>query len=254
MLSPDEAGQATAGVRGLLPNNDNDHHQDLTAVLSIDHPLAARYLFEKLRYSSFNLVPYANELSLPLSCVIVVDNDKPFTLLRKQIRDLSRVSDRSVLLISEPLSVESLCALVLLGLKGFVLYDDIDRSLPEAIRALSIGNLRLPSAVVSQAIAIRGKSSQFDTEADLKLTRSEIALIRVLRTGRPSNKELAAALNISERTVKFHLSNVFRKLGVLDRYSLTDKLMATVNRGVVLEEWEEAEEIGSVAGAASITA
>ena len=235
----------------FLPDNNGQHQP--TAVLSIDHPLAARYLFEKLQHSSFNLVPYANVLSLPLSCVIVVDTDRQFALLRKQIRDLSSVSNHSVLLISEPLSLEFLCGLVLLGLKGFVLYDDIDRSLTEAIRALSRGNLRLPSAVVSQAIAIRGKRSGFDNNTDLKITRSETALIRVLSMGRLSNKELADALNISERTVKFHLSNLFRKLEVHDRYSLTDKLTATVNLGAFLGDWE-AEGIGVHDRAAPITA
>jgi DNA-binding NarL/FixJ family response regulator len=231
----------------------NDNEQDKpTAALSIGHPLAARYLFEKLQHC-FNLVLDTNVLSSSQSFVIVLDNDRPSTLLRKQIRDLSRVPNHSLLLISEPLPLECLCALVLLGLKGFVLYDDVDRSLPEAIRTLSTGNLRLPSAVISQAIAIRAKSSAWDHETDLRLTRAETALIKVLRTGRLCNKELATALNISERTVKFHLSNVFRKLGVHDRYSLADSLRASANRRVILEE-SEAEEIRGVAGAASTIA
>lgn len=238
-------------MRELLPNNTDQHKP--TAVLSVGHPLVARYLFEKFQSSSFNLVPYADALPLPVSCVIVVDNNRPFALLRKQIRDLSRASNHSVLLISDPLSLESLCTLVLLGLKGFVLYDDIDCSLTEAIRVLSAGNLRLPNAVVSQVIAIRGKRSRFDPNADLRLTRSETALIRVLRAGRLSNKELGAALNITERTVKFHLSNLFLKFEVHDRHSLAEKLSALANRGGLPVEWE-AEENGVIADAAATTA
>lgn len=251
MLSPDEARQATADICGFLPNN-NDQHKP-TAVLSVGHPLAARYLFEKLQYSSFNLVPYANVLSLRVSCVIVVDNNGPFASLCKQIRNLSRDSNHSVLLISDPLSLESLCALVLFGLKGFVLYDDIDSSLTEAIQAVSMGNLQLPGAVVSQVITIRGKRFRFDHNADLGLTRAEIALTRVLRMGRLSNKELATALNISERTVKFHLANLFLKFEVHDRHGLADALRAAVNRGSLPGEWQ-VEENGVIAVAAPITA
>lgn len=59
--------------------------------------------------------------------------------------------------------------------------------------------------------------------------------------------------NVRRIEGKFHLSNVFRKLRVHDRYSLADSLRATANRRVILEE-SEAEEIRGVAGAASTTA
>jgi DNA-binding NarL/FixJ family response regulator len=39
---------------------------------------------------------------------------------------------------------------------------------------------------------------------------------------RLSNKEIGTVLKISERTVRFHLANIFSKLGVNDRYSVVD--------------------------------
>jgi LuxR family maltose regulon positive regulatory protein len=39
---------------------------------------------------------------------------------------------------------------------------------------------------------------------------------------RLSNKEIAAIMNVSEGTIKFHLSNIFAKLGVRDRHHMIE--------------------------------
>jgi two-component system NarL family response regulator len=52
-----------------------------------------------------------------------------------------------------------------------------------------------------------------------ELTQREREIVRLIVEG-ASNKEVASSLNISERTVKGHLSNVFQKLGVSDRLKL----------------------------------
>lgn len=59
-------------------------------------------------------------------------------------------------------------------------------------------------------------------QADAKLaslSTREREIVRLI-VGGASNKEVASALDISERTVKGHLSNVFQKLGVTDRLKL----------------------------------
>jgi DNA-binding NarL/FixJ family response regulator len=52
--------------------------------------------------------------------------------------------------------------------------------------------------------------------ADPALTRRELEILRLARDG-VGNKEIARDLWITEQTVKFHLSNVYRKLGVSNR-------------------------------------
>jgi len=59
-----------------------------------------------------------------------------------------------------------------------------------------------------------------------ELTQREKEIVHLIVEG-ASNKEVASSLNISERTVKGHLSNVFQKLGVSDRL----KLMLYVREG-----------------------
>jgi DNA-binding NarL/FixJ family response regulator len=48
------------------------------------------------------------------------------------------------------------------------------------------------------------------------LSEKELAVLRELAHGR-SNKEIARALFVSEQTVKFHLRNIYRKLGIATR-------------------------------------
>lgn len=48
------------------------------------------------------------------------------------------------------------------------------------------------------------------------LTRRELEVLKMLSYG-TYNKEIAEQLNISERTVKNHVSNIFKKIGVTDR-------------------------------------
>jgi DNA-binding NarL/FixJ family response regulator len=49
-----------------------------------------------------------------------------------------------------------------------------------------------------------------------KLTRSELAVLRAAAQGLP-NKQIAAELNVTQQTVKFHLTKIYRKLGVANR-------------------------------------
>jgi DNA-binding NarL/FixJ family response regulator len=48
------------------------------------------------------------------------------------------------------------------------------------------------------------------------LSEKEIAILQHLAEGR-SNRQIAAELFISEQTVKFHLRNIYRKLGINSR-------------------------------------
>ena len=55
---------------------------------------------------------------------------------------------------------------------------------------------------------MKGKSKE--------LTRREVEVLKMIASG-SSNKEIASTLSISERTVKNHVSNIFKKIDVSDR-------------------------------------
>ena len=55
-----------------------------------------------------------------------------------------------------------------------------------------------------------------DAEKIKSLTKRELDVLKLLAVGM-YNKEVGKRLEISERTVKNHVSNIFKKLGVTDR-------------------------------------
>jgi len=91
------------------------------------------------------------------------------------------------------------------GAKGYLLkgapLDDIER----AIAAVARGESYLDSRVTAQLLS-RGSR--------MRLTQREREVLRLLGH---SNKEIAMALGIAERTVKFHVTSIFNKLGAETR-------------------------------------
>ena len=72
---------------------------------------------------------------------------------------------------------------------------------------------------VEETVASQPEALQENAEADdaaAHLTVSELAVLRALARGLV-NKQIAADLQIAPQTVKFHLTNVYRKLGVANR-------------------------------------
>jgi DNA-binding NarL/FixJ family response regulator len=58
------------------------------------------------------------------------------------------------------------------------------------------------------------------TSHPLGLSDREVEVLRLIASGR-SNREIAAELVISEHTVRRHLSNIYRKIGVTSRSAAT---------------------------------
>jgi DNA-binding NarL/FixJ family response regulator len=97
------------------------------------------------------------------------------------------------------------------GAAGF-LYKDIDpQALVQAIRSVHDGNVLL--APEAAEAVLRGKPAERDIGT---LTERELEVLVQIAYGR-SNREIARALVVSEKTVKTHVSNLFSKLGVQDR-------------------------------------
>lgn len=108
---------------------------------------------------------------------------------------------------------EYLTETVNLGASGYVLKDTGTDSLMAAIRSVYAGDNYIHPSLASgepdrpEAVP--------DPEKD-KLTRREIEVIALIAEGL-NNKEIADLLYISEKTVKNHVSNLFKKINVSDR-------------------------------------
>ena len=96
-----------------------------------------------------------------------------------------------------------------LGASAFVRKHVDPRDLAAVVRQTA------EETVVSQLPHIQDVSSDVDA-ARAKLTRSEFAVLEALTKGR-LNSQIAADLSVAQQTVKFHLTNIYRKLGVANR-------------------------------------
>jgi len=97
---------------------------------------------------------------------------------------------------------------------------DGDEDIFRAIQTVHRGKSRIPAAVAERlAERLSGNA----------LTDRETEVLKTIVAGK-SNKEIAAALFISEATVKTHINNLLSKLGVADR---TQAATMALHRGIV---------------------
>lgn len=120
-----------------------------------------------------------------------------------------------VLVLTVHNEVEYLLKAVDIGVDGYLLKDSESAELKKAILAVDGGeNYIQPNLipVLNAKMIDRNK----DTIKIESLTRRELDVLKLLSFGM-YNKEVAEKLNISERTVKNHVSNIFKKIEVTDR-------------------------------------
>jgi two-component system, NarL family, nitrate/nitrite response regulator NarL len=109
-----------------------------------------------------------------------------------------------------------------LGARGVVLKDSAVEVLPEALHSVMAGQYWVARETVGGLIeALRSVVSPVDPgpHDNFDLTERELEIVETVVAGY-SNKDIAKRFQISEHTVKHHLSSVFDKLGVSSRLEL----------------------------------
>lgn len=106
------------------------------------------------------------------------------------------------------------------GAKGYLLKGAETEELLAAIRCVHHGQQYFVSTAIEK-LTQRLSSSQ-------ELSERELEVLRLMVTGK-SNQQISTVLNITERTVKFHISNIFGKLNVNDR---TQAVIVALKRGI----------------------
>ena len=120
-----------------------------------------------------------------------------------------------VLILTIHNEVEYLMRAVELGVDGYVLKDSDSSVLKKAIFCVNRGEAFIqPELTPVLKMKMEEKNNQ--TNEDDSLTKREIEVLKLLAEGL-FNKEIAYMLAISEKTVKNHVSNIFKKINVSDR-------------------------------------
>ena len=106
---------------------------------------------------------------------------------------------------------EHILAALRAGARGYLLKGAPAADIRSAIRAVHAGESYLESGAAATVIEAIRAPARRDT-----LSARERDVLRLVAAGR-ANKEIAAALSISERTVKFHVTSIMNKLGAANR-------------------------------------
>jgi len=123
--------------------------------------------------------------------------------------------------LSDNFPEENAFALLRLGVKGLLTYGEMNEQLTRALEAVAKGGYWVPRATLSKFVdsLLSVKSEIRGLTAPARVSPRERDVLDALLRNE-SNKEIANRLNISERTVKFHVSNLLSKYSVGRRADL----------------------------------
>src|SRR5688572_22618384 len=159
---------------------------------------------------------------------VLLDSDLLDKPLERQVGEIVSQAGAARVIVLTPVFIEDEeIALLKAGAKGCCRRGVDPDSLQQVLSVTANGGVwvtrsllpRLVSELRKYVDAHRKPAAAPANDALAELTQREREIVRLIVEG-ASNKEVASSLNISERTVKGHLSNVFQKLGVADRLKL----------------------------------
>lgn len=160
-------------------------------------------------------------------CLEILRETKPEVLLldinmpkKNGIEVLQKMKDRKIydvkiIILTVHNEVEYLLKAVDVGVDGYILKDSESSELKRAINAVIHDESYIQPTLIP-ALNSRLVSRDVDKEKINALTKRELEVLAQVASGM-FNKEIALSLNISERTIKNHISSIFKKIEVADR-------------------------------------
>jgi two-component system response regulator DevR len=204
----------------------------LQVCLLSSHSLVLTELGRALRNSGFHVILKQLEptlgseirrLQIPTAIVYVVDahgvGSAPGALLSNIF---GRHPEARIIVVADKFDSDQTFSLLHMGAKGLLTFVEAREQLARALLLVSQGGYWVPRAVLSGFVdsILRGTLNRdLQFESSTKMTGRQREVLDALLQ-RLSNKEIGSKLNISERTAKFHVSNVLSKFGVRRRSDL----------------------------------
>jgi len=168
--------------------------------------------------------------------VIIVDIQLPgmngIELIRRVKTDYQEIEAITLTVFDdEQLAKQAIKA----GAIGYVIKDAAKDELVKAVRAAAKGESLISTSVARKLIEEitepTGRKKKKE-EGFEELSQREVDVIKLMTRGY-NNRQIADILFISEHTVKVHIRNIFRKIGVVDR---TNAVLWAIERGLVLKD------------------
>ncbi|HEU5404365.1 MAG TPA: response regulator transcription factor [Terriglobales bacterium] len=167
--------------------------------------------------------PKSGTITVPAAEIYVIDAQSVAGTLVEVIGHIFKAHPQAqVLVLAESLTEQFAFPLLNMGVKGLVTLDLMTEQLPRALEALGSGGFWVPRSLLATFVdSVISRSRQVETQKPMgaEISRREQDIMDGLLQNL-SNKEIASRLNISERTVKFHVSNLLTKFNVQRRADL----------------------------------
>lgn len=196
----------------------------IKVMLTDDHILMREGIRQLLEFDG--MIEVVDEASDGEECLEKLKNTKAEVLLldinmpkKNGIDVLEEIKKKKisikVLMLTVHNEVEYLLRAVDIGADGYILKDSESAELKKAINIVNSGETYIQPSLIP-ALNTRLVARDVDKDKLDSLTRRELEVLVHVANGM-FNKEIATTLDISERTVKNHISNIFKKIDVSDR-------------------------------------
>jgi NarL family two-component system response regulator LiaR len=207
-------------------------------VLADDHPLLRKALRDLLeKETAFQIVGEAGDgeeaVSLAANLmpdVVIMDISMPnMDGLQATQQIKAKCPSVAVLVLTVHTDDECILEILKAGAAGYLIKSAFGDEVIHAVRAVATGDMVL-SAPIGQRLlkqAARFPTRPVLLEAGEKLSARELEVLKMTARGL-SNKDVASALGIKQRTVKGHLADIFSKLRVASR---TEAVIAGLQAG-----------------------
>jgi DNA-binding NarL/FixJ family response regulator len=151
----------------------------------------------------------------------------------REIRDL--LPQTAVIILTAHEDDEHVFEGIKAGAQGYLLKDSEPEDLSRAIRTVHAGDTIIAPELAQKMLSTFESGGPRGSRLAPPLTERELEVIRALAQGM-SDRQIARSLDISEKTVRNHTSNIYRKLHIFDR---TQAVIYAVREGVIdVEELE----------------
>jgi two-component system, NarL family, response regulator YdfI len=201
-------------------------------------PLARAVLQNRLKAQSVKIVgstaaidALGSDLSDTQADVLLVDatGESPENII-DSLADSNLAAELPTVVLTEAASPAASGQALQAGIRALLPSDISTDQLAAALQAAAAGLVVLHPAEISAAFPSSAPVSQPLAELPEPLTRREREVLQMLASGL-ANKEIAARLNISDHTAKFHVAAILGKLGAATR---TEAVALGIRRGLVL--------------------